>query len=90
MAERREIIFRGRVQGVGFRDTVRRTASRFEVAGTVRNEPDGTVRCIAEGEATELDRFLEAVRTAMEANLSAVESRTVGVRGDLDGFRIVR
>jgi acylphosphatase len=90
MAERREITFRGRVQGVGFRDTTRRTASRFEVVGTVRNESDGTVLCIAEGEPAELDRFVDAVRKAMEANISAVESRTVRALGDLDGFRIVR
>jgi len=37
----RHIIFRGNVQGVGFRFTAVRIAQRHGVAGWVRNLPDG-------------------------------------------------
>ena len=37
----------------------RRRSIRAWVAGWVRNEPDGSVRCVAEGEAAELDRFVQ-------------------------------
>ena len=37
------VIYRGRVQGVGFRYTSASIARRFPVTGYVRNLPDGTV-----------------------------------------------
>jgi acylphosphatase len=42
-------IVHGRVQGVGFRWFVMKTASRLEVAGWVRNNPDGSVELEAGG-----------------------------------------
>jgi acylphosphatase len=46
---RLEMRVHGRVQGVFFRAETRRAALALGVAGMVRNEPDGTVRVIAEG-----------------------------------------
>ncbi len=45
----------GEVQGVGFRWYVREQARALELAGWVRNEPDGAVVLVAAGEATALD-----------------------------------
>jgi acylphosphatase len=39
----------GRVQGVFFRDTLRRMATSRGVAGWVRNNPDGTLEAALEG-----------------------------------------
>ena len=46
---RRRVVVHGRVQGVFFRDTVRRRASERGVAGWVRNRPDGAVEAVFEG-----------------------------------------
>ncbi|WP_411280615.1 acylphosphatase [Gemmatimonas sp.] len=45
----------GEVQGVGFRWYVRAQARALELAGWVRNEPDGAVVLVASGEAESLD-----------------------------------
>ena len=45
----------GEVQGVGFRWYVREQARALELAGWVRNEPDGAVVLVASGDATALD-----------------------------------
>ena len=45
----------GEVQGVGFRWYVRAQARALELAGWVRNEPDGAVVLVASGEAASLD-----------------------------------
>jgi acylphosphatase len=58
------IFYSGNVQGVGFRYTARSVATGFEVAGSVRNLPDGRVELIAEGEKAELEAFRQAVRDA--------------------------
>ena len=45
----------GEVQGVGFRWYVREQARALELAGWVRNEPDGAVVLVASGDAAALD-----------------------------------
>ena len=39
----------GDVQGVGFRYFVQRCAWEEQLAGWVRNRPDGAVECVAQG-----------------------------------------
>jgi acylphosphatase len=63
--ERRRVVFSGRVQGVGFRATCRWLAGGFEVAGYVRNLPDGRVELLAEGEPAEIAGLLQAVQNEM-------------------------
>ena len=47
---RRRVVVHGFVQGVFFRDTVRRRALQLGVAGWVRNNADGTVEAVFEGD----------------------------------------
>jgi acylphosphatase len=60
-----QVHYEGRVQGVGFRYTVRRLATRFDVGGYVRNLPDGRVLLVVEGRPDELARFVAAVAAEM-------------------------
>jgi acylphosphatase len=57
-----QVHYEGHVQGVGFRFTVRRIATGFDVSGSVRNLPDGRVELHAWGESPEIDAFLQAIR----------------------------
>ena len=57
--------FSGRVQGVGFRYTTTNVARRHDVAGYVQNLSDGRVRLVAEGEANEVERFVQAVNDSL-------------------------
>ena len=52
----------GRVQGVGFRWFVRERARRLDLAGWVKNRPDGTVELAAAGARNALAQLQEAVR----------------------------
>ena len=87
---RSEIIFTGRVQGVGFRYTACRVAERFDVSGWVRNEPDGSVRCVVEGEAGEIERFLASLRDAMADHIEDMKSTPAAATGEFAGFTIRR
>ena len=49
---RYRVLISGRVQGVFFRDTCRRLAEQYGVAGWVRNLPDGRVEAVFEGRRT--------------------------------------
>jgi acylphosphatase len=50
----------GQVQGVFFRDFVKRTADSLMVRGWVRNEPDGSVRALLQSPETRLLELLLA------------------------------
>jgi acylphosphatase len=56
---RRRIIVRGRVQGVFFRDSLRRLAQQRNVSGWVANRWDGTVEAVLEGNADDVERLIE-------------------------------
>jgi acylphosphatase len=55
-------VVRGRVQGVFFRAYVRRWAYQLKASGYVRNQEDGTVEVVAEGEKAGLEKLLDYLR----------------------------
>lgn len=59
---RSEIVYHGRVQGVGFRATAKRLADEHGVVGWARNEADGSVRVVAEGPSDRVAAFRGAIR----------------------------
>lgn len=60
----RRVFYEGRVQGVGFRYSVKQIATGFDLAGSVRNLDDGRVQLEAGGDAREVQAFLEAIRNS--------------------------
>jgi acylphosphatase len=59
---RKRVIVHGYVQGVFFRDSVRGRAQAAGVAGWIRNNPDGTVEGVFEGDPTRVDRLVAFCR----------------------------
>lgn len=59
------IIFKGRVQGVGFRFTTRHLANSYNLSGFVRNLFSGDVEVEVEGERPTIENFLEDLRKQM-------------------------
>jgi len=79
----------GRVQGVGFRWFVLDVARRLEVSGWVANEPDSSVRCVAEGPRPALEAFLlELARGPLNARVDRVIPRWGPPSGTLGRFEI--
>jgi acylphosphatase len=88
---RMRIFYSGSVQGVGFRYTARSTATGFELAGTVRNLPDGRVELIAEGARGELEAFRVAVReSGLDHFIRNEDIAWSEATGEFRGFEIVK
>lgn len=87
--ERVRVHYSGRVQGVGFRATVRQIACGYDVTGSVRNLPDGRVELIAEGTKAELNAFLEGITTSELSGFIARHTESWDVaEGKFRGFVI--
>jgi acylphosphatase len=78
----------GLVQGVFFRDSVRRRAQTANVAGWVRNNSDGTVEAVFEGEPGAVERLVEFCRDGPRgARVDRMDVDAESYEG-LEGFRI--
>ena len=87
--ERMTVYYSGRVQGVGFRATVRYLACGYDVTGSVRNLPDGRVELIAEGTRGELESFLKGVAESELSGFIAKQHESwSAAQGNLRGFVI--
>jgi acylphosphatase len=82
---RRRVVVHGLVQGVFFRDTVRRQAVGAGVAGWVRNNRDGTVEAVFEGAERAVDRLVtlchEGPRGARVDRIEVVDEPPEDLRG---------
>jgi acylphosphatase len=87
-SERCHVYYSGRVQGVGFRYTVKNIAMRFDVSGYVRNLPDGRVELIMEGPGDELNHLLQAVQDKMNGYIREVETIKPPATGEFSHFHI--
>ena len=87
---RRRVFVSGRVQGVTYRASTRRTANELGVDGWVRNLDDGRVEAVFEGSGEAVDRVLEWCHDgpdrARVEDVSAEEEPPEG----LDGFEVRR
>ncbi len=85
-----QIFYSGRVQGVGFRYTVKSVARGFEVTGTIRNLADGRVELVAESARSELEAFQQAVReSGLEGFIRQEQVRWAEATNEFRGFEIV-
>jgi acylphosphatase len=82
---RRRVVVRGHVQGVFFRDSVQRLALRSGVGGWVRNNRDGSVEAVLEGEPDAVERLVvfcrDGPRGARVDDVDVHEEEVEGLRG---------
>lgn len=87
-SRRVRVVIHGHVQGVFFRDTMRRRAEARGVAGWVTNRGDGTVEAALEGRRADIEALLGFCKQGP----SGAEVERVDVRDEqpegLSGFKI--
>ena len=82
------MIYEGGVQGVGFRFTCQRIAEEFDITGWIRNMPEGNVELAAEGEETDLHKFLAGIKENMARYISRDKIEWRAFQGEFKGFNI--
>jgi len=88
--QRKTVIYRGHVQGVGFRWRVVRAVEPLALTGTVRNVPDGTVELVLEGEPSVLAAALARIDNVLGDFIRSREEQAGPATGDFDSFDVRR
>ncbi|ODS42607.1 MAG: hypothetical protein MSIBF_04690 [Candidatus Altiarchaeales archaeon IMC4] len=73
MKTRAEIIVKGRVQRVGYRDFAAEIANELGIGGFTENLPDGNVRIIAEGEKETLEKFIKILKPKDDPMIKVID-----------------
>jgi acylphosphatase len=82
------LIYTGRVQGVGFRYTVRSIARRYPVNGYVKNTSDGSVELVAQGRQEVINGLLADVAAQFQGNIHHCERRAIEPAERFSSFEI--
>jgi len=88
--ERHTVVYRGDVQGVGFRWRTVRAVEGLSVTGYVRNESDGTVRLVLEGAAEDLRAARARIRTLLRGHIAGEDERVGAATGEFPDFAVRR
>ncbi len=88
----KRVIFEGRVQGVGFRYTVKDLARGFEVCGWVKNLPAGTVELQVMGADAEVESFIKEIaeESSVAHHIRNLTAEKIPPLEHCSGFRIER
>ena len=79
----------GEVQGIFFRAQTKEEADKLGLVGWVRNEADGTVMVVAEGEEKNLEKLIEYCKIGPKfAKVNKVEVKWGEANGEFKEFVI--
>ena len=86
---RMDIRVTGFVQGVLFRQGVKKVAEKLRLMGFVKNEEDGSVKIVAEGEEEALQKLIEWAKLGTEfSQVEKVEVEWGEAKGEFKDFEI--
>lgn len=81
----------GLVQGVGFRWTTQMIAQELGITGTVKNNPDGSVSIVAQGEELPLEHFIKKIKASpsIAGHVDHVDLNTISNAEKFTRFSVV-
>jgi acylphosphatase len=88
---RANIISNGLVQGVGFRYFVLRNAKELNLKGFVKNQMDGTVLTVVEGDKIKIEQLFNQLKVGpMHANVKECKIAWSSFVGEFSNFEVRR
>ena len=86
-----EILVTGKVQGVWFRDFVRKSANSLELNGRVKNNLDGTVGVAVEGEEEIINQLIDKIKIGSPlSKVDDVQIEWQPFENKFNSFKIIR
>ena len=86
-----EILVTGKVQGVWFRDFVKKNATILNLNGWVKNNPDGTVAVAIEGEELIINQLIEQIKIgSLLSKVDDIKVSWLSFENKFNSFKIIR
>ena len=85
---RNHMIFRGRVQGVGFRFVANYSAVNIGVTGWVQNLWDGSVEMEVQGTSEQINLLLQQIYESRYIHIEDIEAEKIPLKEESD-FRVL-
>jgi acylphosphatase len=82
------IIFSGNVQGIGFRYTAHRIASRYTLTGYVRNTSDGKVELHVQGHPDDINDCIDDIKETFANYIKHVNVKDTAFIPEYNSFSI--
>lgn len=83
---RKEIIFEGRVQLVGFRFEVKLIAEKLSLTGNAENLEDGNVSVQLQGEIKKIDYLVQTMKNIKRIKISKCSTKDMAIIENEKGF----
>ena len=87
--KRYRILFKGTVQGVGFRFTAKMIADRLNLTGNVKNLYSYDVESYVQGEEENIDRFIYELQNQRFIRIESIDKTEVDTIQDENSFDII-
>lgn len=87
--ERLKIIFKGRVQGVGFRFHSLRIATDLNLTGSVKNLYDGSVEVYVQGSIENINAFVRELYNQRFVRVESKDISKIDIKEDENSFEIL-
>ncbi len=84
------IIFKGIVQGVGFRERTRRMAKNLNIRGWIKNNEDGSVEGIFQGTPEGIEKLINFCETGIPDAMISEKILEYTKEDEFDNFKIIR
>jgi len=78
----------GQVQGVSFRHYTKQVANKLNLTGWVKNNSDGTVELIVEGEEQAINKLKQACQKFPSAKIDKIEENWSTCKNEFSAFNI--
>lgn len=87
--KRYKLLFKGRVQGVGFRFTAKMIADRLNLTGSVKNLYNYDVESYVQGEVENIERFIYELQNQRFIRIESIDKTEVDTIQDENSFDII-
>ena len=87
--KRYRILFKGRVQGVGFRYTAKMIADRLNLTGSVKNLYNYDVESYVQGKVESIERFIYELENQRFIRIESIDKTEVDIIEDENSFDII-
>lgn len=85
---RRHYLFKGRVQGVGFRITLYQQAIKYGLTGWVKNLPDGRVEACLQGELEKIEQAVAYMHSIRYIKIDSQDVEEIDVLSNEKSFEL--